>query len=729
MTTEQAKLFYDEMRKAFIKTDSSWNDKATIFRNILEEFFKAVTSECDWPTNSCERIDAYYDAHPEEEEMRENAHKIRKKLNRSVHGSLEFATTHIKHRQLSKEDIREVYETLVLVIFNATQAMPDNLTFELLGVNSTEYLQGLNEQQKAAVLSEARIVFVNAGPGTGKTTLLVQRMIHSVLANIPLKKIVALSFTNTAAKQLKDKFKKQAFTFLKDKEYELFNGTIHSFCLRNLRKYEQLKGSTFNYMIIGDDELSEYSIDVSQNLNNKYTTQEVVEILKNTPGLWPQDIRSAIDDIKKKNNLLSLNDILSVFYNKLKSDTEFANWILDSLDLLVIDEAQDLTEGNFKIFELLLELKPTLKLFMVGDPRQNIFEFNGGSYKHLSEFLSIHKEDIDIKNLSISYRCPTKVLDFVNTFRFNDCENIALCSDVSGAIKMNSSTTPEDESALIVEAIKSIDDLDSCAILSINIKGFHNIIKQLNYNQIPFIVHGGRRRLKIHIRYINNLLKIILSNNIKHIRAVAKVIELDIRTQPLGAPRNFSEQELFLRTPFGRKFNKLIKDYNRLEWRFSTLITEIVNEFLPKEWYADERIQADLKKLVALSTGYKTIKEYIDAFTINTERFLYFYDKDFEDCTSSIEGPYVTLSTIHSAKGLEWKNVFILGMNDHNFPGIKKYDNKNPNKHEAYLNKKRKELFVACTRTAGLLQISYPENIDGEEQTPSMLLAGLQTEC
>ena len=108
---------------------------------------------------------------------------------------------------------------------------------------------------------------------------------------------------------------------------------------------------------------------------------------------------------------------------------------------------------------------------------------------------------------------------------------------------------------------------------------------------------------------------------------------------------------------------------------------------------------------------------------------MYFYDKDFEDCTSSIEGPCVTLSTIHSAKGLEWKNVFILGMNDHNFPGIKKYDNKNPNKHEAYLNKKRKELFVACTRTAGLLQISYPENIDGEEQTPSMLLAGLQTEC
>ena len=64
-------------------------------------------------------------------------------------------------------------------------------------------------------------------------------------------------------------------------------------------------------------------------------------------------------------------------------------------------------------------------------------------------------------------------------------------------------------------------------------------------------------------------------------------------------------------------------------------------------------------------------------------------------------------------------------MNDHNFPGIKKYDNKNMSQHETYLNRKRKELFVACTRSAGMLHISYPINVDGEEQGPSMLLAGL----
>ena len=83
----------------------------------------------------------------------------------------------------------------------------------------------------------------------------------------------------------------------------------------------------------------------------------------------------------------------------------------------------------------------------------------------------------------------------------------------------------------------------------------------------------------------------------------------------------------------------------------------------------------DYEKLIMMAAGYKSIKEYIDAFTVNKERFLCFFDKNFKDCTTETEGTSVTLSTIHSAKGLEWKNVFIIGMNDQNFPGIKKYDN------------------------------------------------------
>jgi DNA helicase-2/ATP-dependent DNA helicase PcrA len=162
-----------------------------------------------------------------------------------------------------------------------------------------------------------------------------------------------------------------------------------------------------------------------------------------------------------------------------------------------------------------------------------------------------------------------------------------------------------------------------------------------------------------------------------------------------------------------------------MEWSLSTLITELSKSFLPAQWYADSNVITDYEKLIMMAAGYKSIKEYIDAFTVNKERFLCFFDKNFKDCTTETEGTSVTLSTIHSAKGLEWKHVFIIGMNDQNFPGIKKYDNQNPSKHEVYLNKKRKELFVALTRTAETLSISYPELVEGQDQTPSMLLTGL----
>ena len=92
---------------------------------------------------------------------------------------------------------------------------------------------------------------------------------------------------------------------------------------------------------------------------------------------------------------------------------------------------------------------------------------------------------------------------------------------------------------------------------------------------------------------------------------------------------------------------------------------------------------------------------------------------------AATDGPCLTLSTIHSAKGLEWKYVFLIGMYDLNFPGLKKYSNKIVDKHEKYLNTKKKVLYVACTRAAHQLSISFPKILEDFDQTPSRLLAGL----
>ena len=724
MTEADVRLFYAKMRQALVKAESTWTDKANIFRTLLEEFFKYQTRNYFKAGDLYQRIEAYYDANPDEEEMRGIAHNIRKRTNTTVHKRLQFVKGKFIENNLSEGDIKSVYEDMVWILANSTQVTPDNLTLELIGSGSDDYLASLNVQQKNAVLSDSRIVFVNAGPGTGKTTLLVQRMIHAVKTMQEGVRIVALSYTNTAARQLKEKFNKQAFRYLIDNEYVLSNSTIHSYCLKALKTYTSLDGSPFNYMIAGDEDIWESAQDVFSEMRGQFTLVQITEILKTPQNTWPDDVITAVDVVKKRNNLISFNDILLMFYEKLTCDAAFAKWVLDNVDMFVIDEAQDLSVWNFKILDRMLELKPTLKVFMVGDPRQNIFEFNGGAYKYLADFLDAHACECETKDLSISYRCPKEVLNLVNSFIFKDCRNIPLNSDIRGGMELTPFQTCDEESMYVADMINEIEDYDTCAVLSSTIKGLNGIIDKLNERQIPFVVAGGRRRFKQHVRYVNNLLSIIHNNNIKSIRSVSKVLDIDICTQPLGAPRNFTEKELFIQSPFGKNLFSFGKEINRLELSLSDIVNRLLAEFLLPEWYSDELIQSDLLKLKNIVCGYKTMKEYLDAVSIDKERFTCFFDKDFKDSTADTSGPCVTLSTIHSAKGLEWRNLFLIGMNDQNFPGLKNYDVWNPSRHDNYLNKKRKELYVALTRTSDYINISYPRYVDGQEQTLSMLLEG-----
>ena len=164
-------LFYEEIKNTFVKPSSDWIDKAKTFRTLLEKFFQNLTPELDSQATLWERMVAYYDANPDEDAMRSRAHHIRKKLNDIVHDELEIGPEDVKHVVVSKEEIRKIYEDFVLIVYNSTKVFPDSATFEILGVNQSDCLKGLNEQQKNAVLTDSRIVFVNAGPGTGSKAL------------------------------------------------------------------------------------------------------------------------------------------------------------------------------------------------------------------------------------------------------------------------------------------------------------------------------------------------------------------------------------------------------------------------------------------------------------------------------------------------------------------------------------------------------------------------------
>ena len=139
--------------------------------------------------------------------------------------------------------------------------------------------------------------------------------------------------------------------------------------------------------------------------------------------------------------------------------------------MVAVDEAQDLCELNYQILDKLLEIIPDMKLFLVGDPRQNIFEFNGGSYKNLYDFLEKHP-DHEVKTLTITYRCTQAIADYVNTFQFTDCENYQLQSQSQspGSIDIEPNLSEEKEAERVIWEVLKVGNLEKCAVICNNLK-------------------------------------------------------------------------------------------------------------------------------------------------------------------------------------------------------------------------------------------------------------------
>lgn len=722
MEQKQAQLYYDELRVRFIQADNDWAEKGVFFRTVFENFFHELIETPEEGTSFINWIDQYFDSNPDKEKYRELAHDIRKKLNRTVHANVKIRPGKAYHLSISKQAFLEIYTAIVLIIYSCTGIKPDDATLEYLGAKKNDALEGLNDQQKEAILCPAQIVNVNAGPGTGKTKLLVHKLINFIKNENESAHIVALSFTNTAAGELGNRFNQKAFECQAGTKYEFTNGTIHSFCLKTLRKFYFLHKEPFNYIIIGDEDVLELAMEISNRLDGKYTVDEIKGFLVNKFSC-PQDILDSLEEIKASYKLITINDILKLFIKELDTRPEFAEWVTSQMDILVIDESQDLSKLNFEIFNRLLQSKPDLRLFFVGDPRQNIFEFNGGSYKNLHDFLKNYENVVVDKSLSRTYRCPKAITDFVNTFEFLDCKNIVLFPEKedSGCLVAREFLDQSSEANFIIEKVKESPYFSDNAILSPTIKGLAQVIALLNANNIPFKVFGGRRTLRHHIRALNNFLKVLVNNNEDSIRKLAKTFDLDVKTQPLGSPRHFSCKELFFRTPFGRKFRTMRDTYHQEEWPLNVLVQKIIDTFFIPEMLTDEA-KSDLKLFLSLMKRYKTPTEYLTAFTLDKSRFDILYDKDFVDCVNPSDDNYVTLSTIHSAKGLEWDNVYIIGMYENNFPAVAKYNFKTEQRKKDYINSKLKELFVACTRSKDNLFITYPKVVQNIEQTPSSFL-------
>ena len=231
--------------------------------------------------------------------------------------------------------------------------------------------------------------------------------------------------------------------------------------------------------------------------------------------------------------------------------------------------------------------------------------------------------------------------------------------------------------------------------------------------------------VKKHIKIFNHLLRIIDSDNVYSINAICRAYIIQADRMP---GRNVVER--FYNTSEGKVLKDLKDDIARRtkikeEVSLRALASTLVDRYFHN--YGDEDAVADFAALEEMMDQFNSIGEYLLSFAIDRNTFSRFIEKNYVECKVPVTDQFLTLSTIHSAKGLEWKNVIIMGLSEGNFPNMWFARNKDEHGKAYYLNDLLKSMFVAATRTKGDLYLTFAQkNPWGYTQMPSRFLNSLQ---
>lgn len=689
-------IFYNRLRDCYLGIRNTNDAKVFVMRQILEDYFNFLNNgDADGPKLSFANAQSLWKERTREYRLDREVTFIRQEMNNVVHGH---------KKDVSDETLRVYYEFCVRIINLISKDMPDAATLAAYGRINDNYLNDLNKNQRDAVLDDSRIVYVNAGPGTGKTHLLVYKIVDQLVKQKDKVKIVAMSYTRSSATSLTTKIEKTTDKLNVVKFNFPYSGTIHSYSLNSLKSYASSIGSKFDYIIADDNEIEDIIDDIYYSTDCKYDKEVIREYLLHPELVDNEDLRNAVEEKKTLYKRISVGEILDLYLKKIQEDDEFVSWTAKNMNFLLVDEAQDLTKVNYQILDALLTKIPELKIFLVGDPRQNIFGFLGGSYKYLDAFLNKYEDSVSRKFLSQSYRCPQYILDYTNSLEFDDCDNIHLDSEIDedGEISINEYDDEYVEAEEIVRYISSLPNRKSVAILSPRLRQLSKIVDSLNAAGIPFLVQGGSHSVKPHIQAFAYLNKLVETNckSLGPANGLCEKFELP----------KFKNLYEFIHSSIGGDISKLHGSYVNgnlsyleLSRSFVRLCRQHIVSGNTEEQDKDFKLLYDcvIKKSDSPEAFSRLFKYYRNIFSSLEVEF---------KSQSSAENP-VVISTMHSAKGLEWEYVILPCMCDKFFPNPKLNDEVDQEEKREHMNASLKLMFVAATRTKRTLYITYPSRI------------------
>ncbi len=605
-----------------------------------------------------------------------------------------------------------------------------------------DYKNELNPSQYEAVTSTEGAYLVIAGAGTGKTRTLVYRVARLVEMGIDPKSILLLTFTRKASREMMNR----AAILLDNRCSKINGGTFHSFANLTLRKYAKLVGLESGFTILDQGDSEDVINLIRAQLNlvklkkrfpNKQTINKILSLSVNT-GKSVEDIVAEeylhfsehIEKIieigkiyssyKKRSQLLDYDDLL-IYLRDFLNDKSKSQSLTRSIQYVMVDEYQDTNKLQADIVIGLA--KHNNNIMVVGDDSQSIYSFRGANFKNIMNFPKLFP-NVKIIMLEENYRSTQEVLDFGNHIIDTAIEKYPkelFTRKIGGELPaIISASTENMQSRFIVNRILELREenvpLNDIAVLFRSSFSSFDLEIELNKANIPYQKFGGMKFIETaHVKDVLAFLRI--AENPKDVVSWYRILLLHEGIGPKKAQdilAKISSNEWQIKSHPEKVIGKSIKEnifnlflcLHRLHnsRQLPAELAEIALDYyqpLFKSKYDDHnKRKKDLDILINITENYKSLSTLLTDMALEPPR-----DSVSDISEEQKEDEFVTLSTIHSAKGLEWHTVFIIHAVEGFFPSSMSYD-----KIES-LEEERRLMYVAATRAKQNLYISYPMNI------------------
>lgn len=605
----------------------------------------------------------------------------------------------------------------------------------------------LNDKQKEAVLSTEGPCLVIAGAGSGKTKVLTHKIAYLMQEkNVKPWSILAITFTNKAANEMKERVE----NLIGDVAKDMWIGTFHSICVRILRRYIDRIGFTSSFIIFDSSDqrtlvkqcLKQLNVD-DKMLNDRAVLSEISNAknemlepdaykLRTNNEIRKETIAKIYELYQKRlreNNAIDFDDIINYTIRILSENPDVLEYYSNKFEYVLVDEYQDTNKAQFTLVSILAARHGNITV--VGDNDQGIYSFRGAD---ITNILNFEKDfpGTKIIKLEQNYRCTQNILDAANAVIKNNEtkyeKKLWTENGKGGMITVFRGNDEYDEANFVVENINRLrreeymtyNDFAVLYRMNSQSRSIEDILRREN---VPYKIIGGlkfyeRKEIKDTIAYLRliqnpsdnlSLTRIINEpkrgigktslDNVQQIAVQSETSMYDVikRADEFGLNRVFVNSREFV-----SQIEELRAKKDNI--KISDLIKETLNKTGYTKALEDEDTTEAETRLENIEEFLTVAMEFEEQMAENSlEEFLEGITLSSDLDNADDQEDTVTLMTLHSAKGLEFPVVFLVGMEEGIFPGYKSIGEPKELEEERRLcyvgiTRAKQNLFISCAR-------------------------------